>query len=224
MRRGFTLLEILVALAVLAIFTTALLAFTQGTLTANRVARKQAQLLEELKDAAGYLADTLQEAQRVLSSAKIKQNEEDQNKNEEDQNKNEEDCQPPTCLAVLLPEPGGTCALRAYRLEARSAVGDDYKSPDPWANANTRMLREYRLGGQSCSATTFSGAEPYVVLDLVDNDLVDNASTLAFFQVETSPTAVTLNIRLKAREAGRILFVPGAGQTYSLRVYPRNTP
>jgi prepilin-type N-terminal cleavage/methylation domain-containing protein len=202
MRRGFTLLEILVALAVLAIFTTALLAFTQGTLTANRVARKQAQLLEELKDAAGYLADTLQEAQRVLSSATV----------------NGRGCQPPTCLAVLLPE-GGTCALRAYRLEARSAVGDDYKSPDPWADANTRMLREYRLGGQSCSATTFSGAQPYVVLDLVDN-----ASTLAFFQVQTSPTAVTLNIRLKAREGGRILFVPGAGQTYSLRVYPRNTP
>jgi len=203
MRRGFTLLEILVALAVLAIFTTALLAFTQGTLTANRVAQKQAQLLEELKDAAGYLADTLQGAQRVLSSATV----------------NGRGCQPSTCLAVLLPEPGGACALRAYRLEARSAVGDDYKSPDPWADANTRMLREYRLGGQSCSATTFSGAQPYVVLDLVDN-----ASTLAFFQVQTSPTAVTLNIRLKAREGGRILFVPGAGQTYSLRVYPRNTP
>jgi prepilin-type N-terminal cleavage/methylation domain-containing protein len=203
MKRGFTLLEILVALAVLAIFTTALLAFTQGTLTANRVARKQAQLLEELKDAAGYLADTLQEAQRVLSSATV----------------NGRGCQPPTCLAVLLPEPGGTCALRAYRLEARSDVGDNYKSPDPWADANTRMLREYRLTGQSCSATTFSGAQPYVVLDLVDN-----ASTLAFFQVQTSPTAVTLNIRLKAREGGRILFVPGAGQTYSLRVYPRNTP
>jgi prepilin-type N-terminal cleavage/methylation domain-containing protein len=202
MRRGFTLLEILVALAVLAIFTTALLAFTQGTLTANRVARKQAQLLEELKDAAGYLADTLQEAQRVLSSATV----------------NGRGCQPPTCLAVLLPE-GGACALRAYRLEARSGVGDDYKSPDPWADANTRMLREYRLGGQSCSATTFSGAQPYVVLDLVDN-----ASTLAFFQVQTSPTAITLNIRLKAREGGRTLYVPGAGQTYSLRVYPRNAP
>jgi prepilin-type N-terminal cleavage/methylation domain-containing protein len=202
MKRGFTLLEILVALAVLAIFTTALLAFTQGTLTANRVARKQAQLLEELKDAAGYLADTLQGAQRVLSSATV----------------NGRGCQPPTCLAVLLPG-GGTCALRAYRLEARSDVRDDYKSPDPWADANTRMLREYRLTGQSCSATTFSGAQPYVVLDLVDN-----ASTLAFFQVETSPTAITLNIRLKAREAGRILFVPGAGQTYSLRVYPRNAP
>lgn len=144
----------------------------------------------------------MQEAQRVLSSATV----------------NGRGCQPPTCLAVLLPE-GGTCALRAYRLEARSGVGDDYKSPDPWADANTRMLREYRLGGQSCSATTFSGAQPYVVLDLVDND-----NNLAFFQVQTSPTAVTLNIRLKAREGGRTLYAPGAGQTYSLRVYPRNAP
>jgi hypothetical protein len=55
-------------------------------------------------------------------------------------------------------------------------------------------------------------------------DLVDDASTLAFFQVQTSPTAITLNIRLKAREGGRTLFVPGAGQAYRLRVYPRNTP
>jgi hypothetical protein len=167
------------------------------------VARKQAQLLEELKEAAGYLADALQEAQGVLSSATV----------------NGSGCQPPTCLAVLLPEPGGACALRAYRLEARSGVGGDYKSPDPWADANTRMLREYRLTGQSCLATTFSGAQPYVVLDLVDDD-----STLAFFQAQTSPTAVTLNIRLKAREGGRTLYAPGAGQTYSLRVYPRNTP
>jgi len=205
MKRGLTLLEILVALAVLAIFTTALLAFTQGTLTANRLARKQAQLLEELKDATGYLADTLQEAQKVLSSATV----------------NDQTCEPPTCLAVLLPEDGGKCVLRAYRLEPRSAVGDDYKSKDPWADANTRTLREYRLNGQECSATTFSDAQHYqhyVVLDLVDDD-----SNLEFFK-EVSPTYVTLNIRLKAREGGRILYVPGAGQTYSLQVYPRNAP
>ena len=202
MKRGLTLLEILVALAVLAIFTTALLAFTQGTLTANRLARKQAQLLEELKDATGYLADTLQEAQKVLSSATV----------------NDQSCAPPTCLVVLLPENGGKCALRAYRLEPRSVVGDDYKSKDPWADANTRTLREYRRTGQECSATTFSGAQHYVVLDLVDDD-----SNLEFFK-EVSPTYVTLNIRLKAREGGRILYVPGAGQTYSLQVYPRNAP
>ena len=202
MKRGLTLLEILVALAVLAIFTTALLAFTQGTLTANRLARKQAQLLEELKDAAGYLADTLQEAQTVLSSATV----------------NDQTCEPPTCLAVLLPEDGGKCALRAYRLEARKDVEDDHKSPDPWADANTRTLREYRRSEQECSATTFSGAQHYVVLDLVDDD-----SNLEFFK-EVSPTYVTLNIRLKAREGGRILYVPGAGQTYSLQVYPRNAP
>ena len=203
MNRGLTLLEILVALAVLAIFTTALLAFTQGTLTANRLARKQAQLLEELKDAAGYLADTLQEAQKVLSSATV----------------NGKTCEPPTCLAVLLPEDGGKCALRAYRLEARKDVEDDHKSPDPWADANIRTLREYRRTGQECSATTFSSAQHYVVLDLVDDD-----SNLSFFQMQTSPAAITLSIRLKAREGGRILYVPGAGQTYSLQVYSRNAP
>lgn len=206
MRRGFTLLEILVALAVLAIFTAALLAFTQGTLAANRATRKQAQLLEELKDAAGYLADTLQEAQAVVSGATV----------------NGAACQPPTCLAALLPDPNnpGLCALRAYRLEPRSTLGPDYKAPDPWADANTYVLREYRLGKQACTAATFTNAQPYVVLDLVDND-----PNLPFFQVQTAPRlALTLNLRLKAREGNRLLYVPGPGQVYTVRVYPRNAP
>lgn len=206
MRRGFTLLEILVALAVLGIFTAALLAFTQGTLGANRMARKQAQLLEELKDAAGYLADTLQEAQAVASGASV----------------NGSACQTPTCLAALLPDPTnpGQCALRAYRLESRSQVGEDYKAPDPWADGNTYILREYRLGRQPCNATTFSNAQPYVVLDLVDKD-----PNLSFFQIQQSPRlAITLNLRLKAKEGGRLFYVPGPGQVYTVRVYPRNAP
>ncbi|BDG19405.1 hypothetical protein TthSNM11_16080 [Thermus thermophilus] len=206
MRRGFTLLEILVAMAVLAIFTTALLAFTQGTLAANRAARKQAQLLDELKDAAGYLADTLQEAQAVASGATV----------------NGTACQPPTCLAALLPDSNNSdlCALRAYRLEPRSTLGPDYKAPDPWADANTYVLREYRLGSQGCDTTAFSDAQPRVVLDLLDND-----PNLPFFQVQTAPRlALTLNLRLKAREGSRLLYVPGPGQVYTVRVYPRNAP
>ncbi|GAA6746649.1 PulJ/GspJ family protein [Thermus brockianus] len=204
MRKGFTLLEILVALAVLGIFTALLLAFTQGTLASNRTARLQAQLLEELKDAAGYLADNLQEAQTLLASATLNGN----------------TCAPPGCLAALVPEaPGGSCALRAYKLEARSAIPDDYKAKDPWADANTRMLREYRLSGLSCAATAYSNAQPYVVLDLVDND-----PTLPFFQLSPSPLSVTLNIRLKAKDGSRVIYVPSSTQTYTLRVYPRNAP
>jgi prepilin-type N-terminal cleavage/methylation domain-containing protein len=126
MKRGFTLLEILVALAVLAIFTTALLAFTQGTLTANRVARKQAQLLEELKDAAGYLADTLQGAQRVLSSATV----------------NGSGCQPPTCLAVLLPgvapAPSGPTGWRLGQMWGTTTKAQTPgPTPTPACSANT---------------------------------------------------------------------------------------
>ncbi|MGC8967488.1 MAG: PulJ/GspJ family protein [Thermus sp.] len=204
MKRGFTLLEILIALAVLAIFTTALLAFTQGTLGANRLARRQAQLLEELKDAAGYLSDTLQEVKAVVPSASV----------------NGQNCAAPKCLAALVPDPdnAGKCALRAYRLEERVQVGDDYKVPDPWADANTYMLREYRLGNQACDATSFGNAQPSVVLDLVDND-----PGLAFVQVQTTPRlALTLNLRLKAKEGSRIIYVPGQGQVYRVRIYPRN--
>lgn len=198
--KGLTLLEILVALSVLAIFTVALLAFTQSTLASNRLARTQAQLLEELKDAAGYLADTLQEAKVVLDSATV----------------NGGTCRPPGCLATLLPN-GPNCNLRAYSLEARSRVSNDYKTPDPWADNNTRMLREYRLTGQSCTATSFSNAQPYVVLDLVD--LYDSPG---FFAVSRSPLKVILNVRLKARAGNRTLYVPGQGQLYTITIYPRN--
>ncbi len=203
MKKGLTLLEILVALAVLGIFTAALLGFVQSTLATNRAAQVRAQLLEELKDTAGYLVDTLQEAKVVLSSAQL----------------NSQTCTPPSCLAVLIPEDGASCALRAYRLEDRSRVPEDYKAPNPWADAHTRMLREYRLNGLSCSAASFGNAQPYVVLDLVDND-----PNLSLFQVSASPAQITLSLRLKARESSRVVYAPGSGQVYQVRVYPRNAP
>lgn len=200
-RRGLTLLEILVAIAVLAIFTAALLAFTQGTLSSNRMARTQAQLWEELKDAAGYLADNLQEAKAIPNPAQV----------------NDKSCTPPTCVAALIPE-GNGCALRAYRLEPRSGIGDDYKAPNPWADANTQMLREYRLTGQTCTATSFSQAQPEVVLDLVDD------TNLSFFSLASNPLRITINIRLKNKVGNRILYIPGKDQAYSITIYPRNAP
>ncbi len=198
--KGLTLLEILVALAVFAIFTTVLLTFTQTTLASNRLARTQAQLMEELKDAAGYMADTLQEAKAVLASATI----------------NGSSCSPPSCLVALIPD-GTNCNLRAYRLEARSSIANNFKAPDPWADVNTRMLREYRLTGQSCTGTSFSNAQPYVVLDLVDT-----YNSPGFFAISSNPLRVTLNIRLKASVDSRTLYVPAQGQFYTITIYPRN--
>ncbi len=155
MKRGFSLIEVLVGLAVLALFTLALLAFTQGTLAANGAARTQARLGEELKDAAGYLADTLQEARLLLNS-------------QASLNLNGKPCALPACLAVLVPEDGGRCALRAYRLEARRDVPDPYKSPDPWADGNAAVLQEYRLSGLSCGSAPSFSAPGFPLLDLVD--------------------------------------------------------
>lgn len=207
MNRGFTLLEILVALAVLGIFTLALLGFTQGTLQASQVVRSQATLSEEIKDAAGYLADTLQEARSLINaSAPV--------------NVNGSPCSLPTCLAAAFPEDGGTCTLRAYRLEPRSGIGVDYKNPDSFADAYTYMLLEYRLSAQACTANALSGATPYTVLDLVDRD-----PALSFFSTQTLPrVGITLNIRLKARAGSRVLYAPQAGGSYTVRIYPRNLP
>jgi prepilin-type N-terminal cleavage/methylation domain-containing protein len=205
MKRGFSLIEVLVGLAVLALFTLALLAFTQGTLAANGAARTQARLGEELKDAAGYLADTLQEARLLLNS-------------QTSLSLNGKPCAFPACLAVLVPEDGGTCALRAYRLEARRDVPDPYKSPDPWADGNAAVLQEYRLSGLSCGSATSFTASGFPLLDLVDPGISP------FALVSSPRPGVDVTLRLKARSGNRAVYAPGPGAAYALRVYPRNLP
>lgn len=205
MKRGFSLIEVLVGLSVLALFTLALLAFTQGTLAANNVARTQARLGEELKDAAGYLADTLQEARLLLNS-------------QASLSLNGKACALPACLAVLVPEDGGACALRAYRLEARRDVPDLYKSPDPWADKNAAVLQEYRLSGLSCGSATSFTASGFPLLDLVDPGISP------FALVSSPRPGVDVALRLKARSGSRVVYAPGPGAVYTLRVYPRNLP
>lgn len=206
MRRGFTLIELLVGVAVLALFSLALLTFTQGTLAANNAARAQARLGEELKDAAGYLADTLQEARLLLNAGGplILRG---------------QGCAAPACLAVLVPEDGGACALRAYRLEGRGTVPAQYKSQDPWADAQTAMLLEYRLPGLACAfSPSLTVQQGFPLLDLVD-------PTLPPFQLLSSPRpGVALALRLKVRVGGRVVYAPGLEAAYTLRVYPRNLP
>jgi prepilin-type N-terminal cleavage/methylation domain-containing protein len=205
MRRGFSLIEVLVGLAVLALFTLALLAFTQGTLAASGAARTQARLGEELKDAAGYLVDTLQEARLLLNS-------------QTSLSLNGRPCALPACLAALVPEDGGRCALRAYRLEARRDVLDPYKSPDPWADGNAAVLQEYRLSGLSCGSAASLTASGFPLLDLVDPGISP------FALVSSPRPGIDVTLRLKARSGSRVVYAPGPGAVYALRVYPRNLP
>jgi prepilin-type N-terminal cleavage/methylation domain-containing protein len=205
MRRGFSLTEVLVGLAILALFTLALLAFTQGTLAANGAARVQVRLGEELKDAAGYLADTLQEARLLLNA-------------ETSLSLDGKPCALPACLAVLVPEDGGRCALRAYRLEARRDVPDPYKSPDPWADENAAVLREYRVSGLSCGSAASFAAPGFPLSDLVDPGISP------FALVSSPRPGVDVALRLKARSGNRVVYAPGPEAVYTLRVYPRNLP
>lgn len=202
MRRGFSLLEVLVALALLGLLAAALLTFTQGVLAANQAARAQAELNETLKDAVGYLADTLQGASDLKASETLLVN--------------QNSCSTPSCLVAVFPG-SPDCPVRAYRLVDRTALPPGFKDPDPWADRNTRVLLEYR-GTAACTASEFTLDGPYLVLDRVDV-----YTTPPFFSLATSPLRVSVALRLKTQAAGRTVYAPRSG-TYSFTVYPRNAP
>ncbi len=207
MRRGFALLEVLLALFLLGVFLLALLAFTQGTLRTNQRAEAQARLLEELKDAAGYLADTLQEASGVVPQATL----------------DGASCALPQCLVVLFPAPGGGCSPRAYLVMPRRSLPQPFRTRDPWADERTLALMEYRPSypaGAGCTGPYTSQPEGrYLVLDLLDATLTQPLAVGS-----TRPLRFDLTLRLVLAPGGDPLYVPGPGRAYSLSVYARNAP
>lgn len=134
---GLTLVELLVALALMGLIFVLLTSWQASTLSLSTHSAALSHSLAEMNDTTGYLAGRLRAAVRVrVATANL--------------SINGAACTNETpCLALVVPEddPGGMTRyhLHTYRLEARSRVSPADKVTDPWAEANVQVLREYRL-------------------------------------------------------------------------------
>ncbi len=227
--RGFTVLEMLVAAAILSIVIGALLSITQQFLKTSSSTLRYADTISELNDASNYLSNNIRRASKIIPSIKL----------------NGKNCSldvlPPTlpCFGLIIPESrnGGeidTYTFLAYKIDARSELQDRLKIEDAWADDNTYIIREYRrvicttLDSPSNPPFDFpcenpsliSRAQPYMVLEglSLDAGLV-TGTTLAPFIAQGNH--LQLNLRLVKRDRDKERYYPANNAT-SLTVHLRN--
>ena len=229
--RGFTLIELLVSLAVLGLLLGVIVQWQSSTLNISARTGSLSQLVAELNDASGYVGDKVRGASQLIPNIGV----------------NGSPCDlfaanlASRCLALVVPEvSAGSGSINrvmfyAYRLmnRAGSCCANDV-TPDAWANANARVLVEYRQ--QLCAPCTtaarpflVSGADPNVVLDYATTD----GMTTLFGALDASggPCAdpvcasaartLTLQFRTKRRAGGAVSAMPPAAPL-DLRVLMRN--
>jgi len=199
---AFTLTEVLVALGILGVLAAALVTWQTSTTRVTTQAAAHSALFANLSDATGYLSDRIGTAIHVYDSVSV----------------NGTNCTPlapdpaERCLALIVPEARGgpgidTLLLVAYRLRGRqdSCCRNDVQ-PDAWADANTRVLVEYRkiVCGPSpaCANAPFpqsvSGADPSVILDRIVLGSTDSYLTL--LEVSSADACSTSTCARKARQ------------------------
>lgn len=222
-RQGFSLVEVLVAIAVLGVVIGVLITVTASTLTFSARAISDAERLAELRDVTGYMSDNIRRARAVLTDTTV----------------NGARCNIAdglsACFALVVPEARNSEAIDtylflAYRIQPRSELGALYKLADAWADANTYVIQEYRR--VICSPTTtpcsgspavpptplptISGARPYLVLDGLAFDNLTQA-----FSYDPANRKLTLTLQVKQLHRGVVHFTPqSAPQT--LQVVRRN--
>jgi prepilin-type N-terminal cleavage/methylation domain-containing protein len=150
---GISLIELLVAMAILGVVMSALLALTGGTISFTRSATVMSDAVGGLSDVTGYVGDRVRGARHVFSSATV------------DGVACQLDAATP-CFAVVVGriEGAGPAIDRydflAYRLVARSTIATALKRDNTWADANTFVLVEQRRTLCSPSTTTCTDATP----------------------------------------------------------------
>jgi prepilin-type N-terminal cleavage/methylation domain-containing protein len=238
-RQGFTLVELLVAIAVLGVVVGVLITVTAGTLTFSARVISDAERLAELRDVTGYMSDNIRRARAVLTDTTV----------------NGARCNiadgPGACFALVVPEARNSEAIDtylflAYRIQPRSELGALYKLADAWADANTYVIQEYRRvicgpsrprrptnpedppppppyplcpGSPAVPPTplpTISGARPYLVLDGLAFDNLAQA-----FSYDPANRKLTLTLQVKQLHRGVVHFTP-AQAPLELRVVRRN--
>lgn len=242
---GLTLIEILLALAIMGVVLALITSWQTSTLDLTTRTNVTGRGLTELNDLTGYVGDRVRAALRVrVATSGLSVNTDSGNVCSAAQ----------PCLAVVLPDAtaAGTVTkyvLFVYRMEPRSKVTLD-KAPDAWAEGNVQVLREYRSGdsgstpvncvpaagetfetasGAGCAAmrdlaglSAVRGFQPYLVSDyLTPADSLPGGA--APFGWDAATRSVTLSVQFRQQARGRLTTLPPT-QAYALNVRARNAP
>ncbi|GGR98112.1 PulJ/GspJ family protein [Deinococcus sedimenti] len=245
-REGLTLIEILIALAIMGVVLVLITNWQTSTLNITTRTNATGRGLSELNDLTGYVGDRVRAALRVrVATSGLTVNSGGGNACSATQ----------PCLAVVLPDASPTTGvvtkyvLYVYRMQPRSEVTLD-KVPDAWAESNVQVLREYRSGdsattpvncvpaagetfetasGPGCAAmrdlaglTSLGGFNPYLVSDyLTPADQLPGGG--APFSWDSTTRSVTLRVQFRQQAGGRVTTLPPT-QAYALNVRARNVP
>lgn len=222
MRKGFTLLEVLVVIGILGLLVTAVANLVVGTLRTTSLAQSQAAVLTSLKDATGYISDQVRSATRVYASLTV------------DSNLCSATSTTAPCFGVLLPvldNAGNFVAdsfqVRVYRLRLRNLLGANLKVANAWADANTYFIEEYRQGciNPNCplNAGSISGGSWFLVADQLT--LTNTAGTITPFAITTNASGTRTGVEIRLRGVvsinGRTLYIP-SDSIYTTTVRARN--
>ena len=224
---GFTIVEVLVAVFILGIVLTGLLSLVTGTLNFSTVAVSSSDRIRELNDVTGYLGDKIRGASEVVVSGS-----EINIASAPNGGICEIDDSTTPCFSVVVPEATSGTGIDKYtqffyRIEPRSALPDEYKVANSWADDNTYIIKEYRnvlCTGSECddasnreAEMSVSGAQWYLVLDGLQMDF----STQPPFEYVDSSGEFSLNFRVADHRRGTTRYTP-ADEPYELTVIKRN--
>lgn len=228
-RQGFTLVEMLVAMAILSIVMGALLALTTGTLSFSATAMSTSARQRELNDATGYIADSIRRASTVYvttATATV--------------TLNGDACKltpaASSCFSVVVPEATGGSTINRYmqlfyRVEPRSSLETSLKVSDGWSDANTYVIKEYRqeLCGSSTTACTATPPTGSTTATIATGALVVDEVSLVYGTTTYQPFSYdgngkfTLKFRVAQQRRNKAYYTPAASDApYTLTVSKRN--
>lgn len=242
---GFTLVELLIAMAIVGVIFVLILNWQTSTLQISTRANTLADQLSELNDLTGYVGDRVRSAEAVrLNGFSV----------------NGDSCDSTTpCLAVLslTEDVSGTTVTRTwnrlvFRVEPRSGWTSLDKVNDTWADTAANrivIVREYR---DTCTETAapplncvgvtpalsvatykdgflganLGGMNPQLVADnLTSSDQGGSAIVPFSLQFPSKPLGpgnpVVLTFQSKRNTRGQVTFVPATAPT-AMTVQPRN--
>lgn len=248
--KGFTLFELLVAMALVGLIFTAFLQVFTGTLSQSTLTSARSDLLKEGQIAVQVMASKLQEACYVYPNGKTLRMADSGYSTQNLGGGYDWTVGNDPILAMLLPPDPNSANPDSYRFIAyypllrgfyNSNAGSSLQLESDPANDNVWVLMEYRrnlassltpgsfaspTGSPASCATLAGGLTNADIQGGTARILVDyvepESGSYRLFDVSNAPTSATLNLRMQRSVQGRNISIAGGGSGLTVRVFPRN--